>query len=64
MPSEELGTSAYQKVDMEAWMPGKKAWGEVIFIIVFKLQDFLGLQLYRFPSLQTQYALFKSTFKG
>lgn len=30
MPSEELGASAYQKIDMEAWMPGKKSWGEVI----------------------------------
>jgi seryl-tRNA synthetase len=29
MPSEELGASAYQKIDMEAWMPGKKAWGEI-----------------------------------
>jgi len=29
MPSEELGASAYRKVDMEAWMPGKNAWGEV-----------------------------------
>lgn len=29
MPSEELGAPAYQKYDMEAWMPGRKAWGEV-----------------------------------
>jgi seryl-tRNA synthetase len=29
MPSEELGASAYQKIDMEAWMPGKKVWGEI-----------------------------------
>ena len=30
MPTLELGASAYQKVDMEAWMPGRKSWGEVI----------------------------------
>jgi len=29
MPSEELGASAYQKYDMEAWMPGRGNWGEV-----------------------------------
>ncbi|KAF7311098.1 AA-TRNA-LIGASE-II domain-containing protein [Mycena chlorophos] len=29
MPTEELGASAYRKYDMEAWMPGRGAWGEV-----------------------------------
>lgn len=29
MPTEELGASAYQKYDMEAWMPGRGSWGEV-----------------------------------
>ncbi|KAF9460133.1 hypothetical protein BDZ94DRAFT_948093 [Collybia nuda] len=29
MPTEELGASAYQKYDMEAWMPGRGNWGEV-----------------------------------
>lgn len=29
MPTEELGASAYRKYDMEAWMPGRKTWGEV-----------------------------------
>lgn len=29
MPTEELGASAYQKRDMEAWMPGRGTWGEV-----------------------------------
>lgn len=29
MPSEELGASAYRKVDLEAWMPGRKGFGEV-----------------------------------
>lgn len=29
MPTEELGASAYRKFDMEAWMPGRKTWGEV-----------------------------------
>ncbi|KAF9115301.1 seryl-tRNA synthetase [Mortierella sp. AM989] len=29
MPTEELGASAYKKYDIEAWMPGKNAWGEI-----------------------------------
>lgn len=29
MPTEELGASAWRKVDMEAWMPGRGKWGEV-----------------------------------
>ncbi|KAJ7170099.1 hypothetical protein C8R46DRAFT_1033579 [Mycena filopes] len=29
MPTEELGASAYRKYDIEAWMPGRDAWGEV-----------------------------------
>jgi seryl-tRNA synthetase len=29
MPTEELGASAYRKYDMEAWMPGRDAWGEI-----------------------------------
>jgi seryl-tRNA synthetase len=29
MPSEELGASAYRKIDIEVWMPGRGAWGEV-----------------------------------
>ena len=29
MPTEELGTSAYQKYDIEAWMPGRDEFGEV-----------------------------------
>jgi seryl-tRNA synthetase len=29
MPTEELGASAYRKYDIEAWMPGRKNWGEV-----------------------------------
>ncbi|KAI7865533.1 hypothetical protein BDF14DRAFT_1013230 [Spinellus fusiger] len=29
MPTEELGASAYRKYDMEAWMPGRNAWGEI-----------------------------------
>ncbi|KAJ2624555.1 Serine--tRNA ligase, mitochondrial [Coemansia sp. RSA 1358] len=29
MPTHELGASAYQKFDIEAWMPGRKAWGEI-----------------------------------
>ncbi len=29
MPSEELGASAYRKVDLEAWMPGRGGFGEV-----------------------------------
>lgn len=29
MPTFELGASAYRKYDIEVWMPGRKAWGEV-----------------------------------
>ncbi|KAJ3043501.1 seryl-tRNA synthetase [Rhizophlyctis rosea] len=29
MPSGDLGAPAYRKVDMEAWMPGRGAWGEI-----------------------------------
>ncbi|KAJ2486250.1 seryl-tRNA synthetase [Coemansia sp. RSA 2320] len=29
MPTQELGASAFQKYDIEAWMPGRKAWGEI-----------------------------------
>ncbi|KAF8595252.1 seryl-tRNA synthetase [Ceratobasidium sp. AG-I] len=29
MPTEELGASAYRKYDIEAWMPGRGAWGEI-----------------------------------
>ena len=29
MPTEELGAPAYRKYDIEAWMPGKKEYGEV-----------------------------------
>ena len=29
MASHELGTPAYRKFDMEAWMPAGQFWGEV-----------------------------------
>ena len=29
MPTEELGASAYRKIDIEAWMPGRWSWGEI-----------------------------------
>ncbi|KAI9473485.1 MAG: seryl-tRNA synthetase [Benjaminiella poitrasii] len=29
MPTKELGASAYRKYDMEAWMPGRRKWGEI-----------------------------------
>lgn len=29
MPSEELGASAARKFDIEAWMPGRKIFGEI-----------------------------------
>ncbi|RKP38466.1 hypothetical protein BJ085DRAFT_23323, partial [Dimargaris cristalligena] len=29
MPTFELGASAYKKYDIEAWMPGRQAWGEI-----------------------------------
>jgi seryl-tRNA synthetase len=29
MSTEELGASAFQKFDIEAWMPGRGSWGEL-----------------------------------
>lgn len=29
MPPFELGAPAYRKYDIEAWMPGRKMWGEI-----------------------------------
>ena len=29
MPTEELGATAYRKLDVEAWMPGRGSWGEI-----------------------------------
>lgn len=29
MPPNELGAPAYRKYDIEAWMPGRKIWGEI-----------------------------------
>uniref|UniRef100_A0A1A9VC69 serine--tRNA ligase n=1 Tax=Glossina austeni TaxID=7395 RepID=A0A1A9VC69_GLOAU len=29
MPPIELGASAYEKYDLEAWMPGRQMWGEI-----------------------------------
>lgn len=29
MPPHELGSPAYRKYDIEAWMPGRKMWGEI-----------------------------------
>ncbi|KAI8070845.1 hypothetical protein BC940DRAFT_295706 [Gongronella butleri] len=29
MPCHELGASAHRKYDMEAWLPGRRTWGEI-----------------------------------
>ncbi|CAG8474437.1 7053_t:CDS:2 [Ambispora gerdemannii] len=29
MPTEELGSNAFRKHDIEAWMPGRDSWGEI-----------------------------------
>ncbi|ORX62968.1 seryl-tRNA synthetase [Hesseltinella vesiculosa] len=29
MPHHELGASAHRKFDIEAWLPGRQAWGEI-----------------------------------
>ena len=29
MPTGELGASAFEKLDCEAWFPGRQAWGEI-----------------------------------
>ncbi len=33
MSTQELGSPAYRKYDIEAWMPGKQFYGEVLKII-------------------------------
>lgn len=38
MPSEELGGSANRKFDMEAWMPGRRGWGEVSLNLIMKIE--------------------------
>lgn len=38
MPTEELGASAYRKYDIEAWLPGRKTWGEVSSSLCFQHQ--------------------------
>jgi seryl-tRNA synthetase len=38
MPTEELGAPAYRKYDIEAWMPGKNAFGEVRTKIIYYLE--------------------------
>lgn len=68
MPTEELGASAYRKFDIEAWLPGRQKWGEVISVNLFMCTwylslytfylymhfiDFVSLQLYRLPSTKT-----------
>ena len=40
MPTEELGAPAFKKYDIEAWMPGRYAWGEVNFFIYGSLDFF------------------------
>ena len=34
MPTEELGASAYRKYDIEAWMPSRDSYGEVLKYII------------------------------
>ena len=58
MPTEELGASAYQKIDIEAWMPGRKSWGEVSFTDF--IQDIIRVELHRFSIMQIKYSLYKS----
>lgn len=33
MPTEDLGAPAYRKHDIEAWMPGRGAYGEVCSVV-------------------------------
>lgn len=33
MPTQELGSPAFQKYDIEAWMPGNQFYGEVFIFI-------------------------------
>lgn len=49
MPTEELGASAFRKYDIEAWMPGRRTWGEVS-----SASDCLDYQSARLHILQEQ----------
>ena len=35
MSTQELGSPAYRKYDIEAWMPGNQFYGEVLKIIKY-----------------------------
>ena len=35
MSSQELGSPAYMKYDIESWMPGNQFYGEVILIYLY-----------------------------
>ena len=48
MSSEELGASAYRKYDIEAWMPGRGAWGEICS--ASNCTDYQACLLYTSPS--------------
>ena len=41
MPADDLGAPAYRKFDIEAWMPGRGSYGEVIpfFFMLFIILD-------------------------
>ena len=40
MPTEELGSSAFKKYDIEAWMPSRDGYGEVNTIIMIIIITF------------------------
>lgn len=48
MPTEELGASAYRKFDIEAWLPGRQKWGEVISDNLFMCTWYLSLYTFYF----------------
>lgn len=67
MPTEELGASAYRKYDIEAWMPGRGAWGEISS--ASNCTDYQARRLHiryrRTPSGQTQTPIpFAHTLNG
>lgn len=69
MPTEELGASAARKVDIEAWMPGRKIYGEVCsasnctdYQSRRLSEDFRFLHLNAFPAITNYFSPFDCNF--
>jgi len=46
MPTEDLGAAAFRKIDIEAWMPSRNAFGEVNCFVCILLIIVISFMLY------------------